>query len=261
MPSQRGAGNIASRARSAVASASATRTAKKEDAATWTAIKGTLDPVAIAQIAALVNQRARERHMPSKHPAVQELRASLSGKTVSADNRTREWTAYVGDCKLWLTTTMTNYIGEQGIHLSITLKDNYRFDAFGEFRWNWPDRADGVYLYTTNKDLTSERERLFYAALSVVLPRLKTHSDDIAAAVPTMQVYFYRKDREGYDTLKKTTTVAARVRKLYGTAGGRGGAGAAGAQSVRRGAQGPSSAKWATIASAASSRRVSQSSR
>lgn len=252
MPSQRGAGragrersaarSAASRARLAVRSAA--RTEKKQDDAVWTAIANTLDPATVARIAALVDRQARERRAPSKHPGVQELRAALSGKTVppSLPNTYTEeanlrgmWTASVGDCKLMMLVGLPRETGARSVSLRMMPSDGEWYNAFAEFHWNSGDGLDGARIYTNN-GLTPEKERLFYAALSVVLPRLAVHSEDIAAAVPTMKAYVYKRGAGEHGVVKTTTTVAARVRKLYGSAGGRGGAGAAGAHSVRRGA-------------------------
>lgn len=224
MPSQRGAGNITSRARSATRVATTTATeAKKNDAKLWKTIADKLDAATIASITALVDRQVRERRMPSKHPAVQELRASLSGKTVPdlpsvANDGRGTWTTQVADQFVRLTISHDTPLVPRLVRLNMTPTDSAALKVSAEFLSNWgnllPNHSDGIHIYTDR--ITPEAERLFYAILSVVLPRLAAYSDAIAAALPTMKVYFYT-TRSGRDTLAKTTTVATRVRRLYGS--------------------------------------------
>lgn len=233
MPSQRGSGVAPSRPRSAAASATAARTpstapsrasasaktsVRARDAELWEAMADQLDAATIARIVKLVDEKDFKKRHPAESPAVQELRAALSGSKIPAPLRNG---AFISS---WYATVLEKrvavHLTREGMVITMyprTYSESYNYPrTHGEsykiyLSWNWKGE-NGVHIFEDKVQLGDER--LFYAVLSVLVPRLSRFSQEITAALPTMKVHYYKKGLLNRMVHTKTP-LAKRVRALY----------------------------------------------
>lgn len=204
---QTGAGAAASRAASRVASASAT--ASRADRPLWSAIASRLDAATAERIARFVDRQARARRAPAQHPAVQELRSALLGRSLT---QSAAWRTEVRDYVVAL-----DLIGPARDTIKLLFAPAAAPDEpIAQFFWNWETIPDGAHVYRDY--CTPSEERLFYAILAVVLSRVAAVADAIGAALPTMNTYIKRDTASGGERVVKTQRIATRIRKLYADA-------------------------------------------